>query len=47
VALAERETALQRWAAALGLTAAQQEASGAALAALQQEVWHTSFGQQC
>jgi hypothetical protein len=46
VALAERETALQRWAAALGLTAAQQGAGGAALAALQQEVRHTAFGQQ-
>lgn len=43
VALAQRETALQRWAAALGLEAAQAAAAAANLAAAQQQVCSPGF----
>lgn len=44
VALAERESALQRWAAALGLEAGQAGTAAARLAAAQQQVTHFFVG---
>lgn len=43
VALTERETALQRWAAALALEGARHAAATASLAATQQQVWRRTL----